>query len=528
MPKIILRGKEARAALVRGMDFLVDSVKVTLGPQGRLVCATRRAIGQSPMVTKDGCYTANNCDPIDPCEQIGSDLTREAAQKTVEHAGDGTTTACVLTQAMVHAGMEQLEKGIAPAELERGIKKAVAAVVEALDKMVLPADGERLAQVATISANGDQEIGRLVHEAIKRVGKDGVMTCEESRSLDTTLDVVDGMQIRQGFRSPHFINDPERLECIFENALILLWEGKIESPKSLIPLLKLAQGIGKPLLTIAGDYDPNALATLAIQKLQKGQPLCAIRADAWGPRRTEILRDIAVLTGGIAITEDLGKKLDNVTEEWLGQARRIVVNEYRTTIIDGAGRKDDVQIRADEIRRLLADTQEPDKAALLRARLAGLVGGIAVIRSGGATESEMRERKDRIEDALYATKAAAEEGIVVGGGQALQWAAVKVIANDFPRSESSDIVFNSCLAPKRQISLNADLPFWPVKLDDSTKTHDFHIGIDVATRQSVNLYDAGIIDPVKVVKEALANAASVACTILRTECVIADLPEPRQ
>jgi len=520
MPKKILYGVEAREALVRGVDFLANAVKVTLGPQGRVVVMSRRNIGQSPQVTKDGVTVSNHCDPIDPFEQLGSDLAREAAQKTVEHAGDGTTTSVVLAQAMVHAGIAELNKGASPAELERGIRAAVDAVTVELDRMALPADGERLAQVATISANGDQEIGRLVHEAIKRVGKDGVMTCEESRSLDTTLDVVDGMQLKQGFRSPHFINNPERLECVFENALVLLWEGKIESPKSLVNVMTIAGKLGRPLLTIAGDYDPLALAMLAGNNHKNGMRLCAIRADAWGPRRREILEDIAVLTGGVALTEDLGGKLENVTLDQLGRVRRMVVTEYRTTLIEGEGAKEAVKVRADELRAQIEGTDAPDVQGLLRQRLAGLAGGIAVIRVGGATEAEMKERKDRVEDALYATKAAAEEGIVKGGGHALREA-----------SEGIKEPWHSiCVAPMMQIFNNAGFTHFFEKKDEykeclSSEACEINLADPLKLGGMVEM---GIIDPVKVVKEALKNAASVAITILKTETLIVDAPEVKQ
>lgn len=515
MPKQVLRGKEARIALMRGVDFLADAVKVTLGPKGRLVCMSQRGIGQSPKVSKDGVTVSRNIDPTDPFEQLGSDLVREAAEKTVEHAGDGTTTSIVLAQALVHAGMEQLENGVSAAEIEAYLKQVVPEITAQLDSMAIPADGERLAQVATISANGDVEIGKLVHAAIQAVGKDGVMSCEESRSLDTTLDVVSGLQIRQGYRSPYFMNDPQRLECAFENPLIFLWEGKVETPKSLIPVCRISVEMGRPLLIIAGDYDPMALAFLAGNNNKSGLRVCAVRADGWGPRRTEILRDIAVLTGGMAITEDLGMKLESVTELQLGKARRSVTTEYRTTIIEGEGSAEQIQVRVDEIRRLIEQTEAPDVQNLLRARLAGLVGGIALIKVGGVTEAEMREKKDRVEDALFATKAAAEEGIVIGGGSALQIAAIRAIASDSIGIDMS-MFTNCCLAPKRQIAENAGVP--PLSLTQG----NLNIGMDMATGKQGDMFEMGVIDPLLVVKEALVNAASVAITILKTETLIID------
>lgn len=511
MPKQVLTGKEARAALLRGVEFIVGPVAATLGPGGRLALISRRGIGQTPISTKDGVKTSNCIDPLDPFEQIGSDIAREAAQKTVEHAGDGTTTTMVLVRALVRAGIEQLDAGKSPAELERGIKSAVAAVVDALEKMALPADGERLAQVATISANGDAEIGRLVHEAINRVGKDGVLICEESRSLDTYLDVVSGMQIKQGYRSPYFMNDPERQECVLENCLILLHEGKLGAAKSLVNVLNLAMGMHQPLLVIAGDYEPEALNLLVINRIKQNMPLCAIRADAWGPRRAEILRDIAVLTDGKALTDDTGIKLENVTADFFGKAKRIVVTEHRTTIMEGAGDEKAIRTRAGEIRTAIENETQPDISALLSARLAGLAGGMAVVRVGGAVESEMKEKKDRVEDALYATKAAAEDGIVPGGGLALTFAA-KCLASDHWMNG----IFES---PLRQILANAGLKAPLVFSLDSF--------VDSATGEVENFLAAGIIDPVLVVKEALKNAAAVACVILKTESLISDIPESK-
>lgn len=543
MPKQVLMGDEARAALLRGIEFLAGPVVATLGPGGRLAVTSRRAIGQSPAVTKDGVSVANQCDPACPFEQLGSDLCREAAQRTVENAGDGTTSTVVLTRAMVRAGLEQLKAGHSPAELCRGINKAVSAVVAALEKMAIPADSERLAQVATISANGDETIGELVRKAIDRVGKDGVMTCEESRSLDTTLDVVDGLQMRQGFRSPYFMNNPERQACEFEDCLILLHEGKLGAGKSLVNLIKLVRGIGRPLLLIAGDYEPESLSVLVLNKVQAGIPLCAIRADAWGDRRREILRDIAVLTGGKAITEDLGMKIENVTEDYFGKAKRVTVTEYRTTITEGAGDPEAIKIRADEIRSQMPGVENPQ---LLQQRLSGLTGGVAVIRVGGATEQEMKERKDRVEDALFAAKAAAEGGYVVGGGLALaqigganslHYSIMKTPVSaigkfnpgevfrveGYQRLEpiegidgAEGIVWNACRSPLMQIAANAGV---------ACQFSDNGWGMNAATGKNENFLETGVIDPMPVVRESLVNAASVACVVLRSESLIVDLPE---
>lgn len=516
--KIVLHGDAAREALIRGVDFLCDAVKVTLGPKGRLVVMGRRGVQQSPAVTKDGVTVANSIDPKDPFEQLGSDLVRECAQKTVENSGDGTTTSCVLAQAMIHAGNEQLKAGISPAELIKGIRKAVDEVVLALGELAQPVTDEQLAQVAAISANGDECIGKLVQAAILKVGKDGVMTCEESRSVETSLDVVDGMQIRQGYRSPYFINDQERAECSFDNALIFMYEGKLGAAKSLVNILKMAVDQGRPLLVIAGDYEPEALNIFVVNKVKGGMPVCAIRADGWGPRRREILQDIAVLTGGVALTEDVGMKVENFDSMMFGKAKRIIVTEFRTTIIQGAGDDFHIKVRADEIRQAMAKEEQPTAKALLQQRLSGLTGGIAVIKVGGNTEAEMKELKDRVEDALFSTKAAAEEGIVAGGGLALCAAAQRV----FPSLNCpviGEALVHACIAaPMHQILRNAGLEY---RMADFRKAQ----GLNVATGEFCDLIAGGILDPVKVVREALVNAASVACTILQAETLIAEVFE---
>lgn len=532
--KIIKHGAEARDALVRGVDSLADAVKVTLGPQGRLVVMSRRAIGQSPQATKDGVTVANFCDPVDACEQLGSDLVREAAQKTVEKAGDGTTTATVLAQAIVHAGIQQLAAKHSPADIERGIKKALSQVTAELAKMATPAEGKMLQQVATISANGDEHIGNLVSQAVEKVGKDGVLTCEESRSLDTYLEVVDGLQLQQGFLSPYFMNDPERLECAFNDAVILLHEGKLGAAKSLVNVIKLAND--RPLLVISGDYEPEALSMLVINKIKGGVPICAIRAHGYGDRRREILRDIAVLTGGKAVTEDLGLKLENITEEYFGKAGRVVVTEHRTTITEGAGDKALVTARAEDIRKQIASTDKPEQIALLQQRLSGLVGGVAVIKVGAATESEMREKKDRIEDAMFATKAAAEEGIVPGGGTALLLAS-SAITFDGSDGEvaGAKVLRDACLAPLKQIAENSGKSgdavldrVQELNRPSITRPVPEITGYNAAKDRYEILVLSGVIDPLKVVREALTNAASVSCTILRTEAVISDIPEAQK
>lgn len=513
MPKSILRGNAARQALLRGIDCLADAVKVTLGPQGRLAIISRRAIGQTPQATKDGVTVASWVSPNDPHEQIGSDLVYEAAEKTRKEAGDGTTTCAVLAQALTHAGMKQIDAGNSPASLCVGIGKAVEEVCEALRKMAIPADtDERLLQVATIASNGDSQIAALILQAIKHVGKDGVMICDQSNSTETVLDFVAGMQMRKGMLTPHFITDTNRMECIFEDAIIFCHEAKIESAKSLVSLIKLANAEGRPLLVIAGDYSQEAIATF-VQNNGKGFfRCCIVRADAWGPRRAEVLRDIACMTGGKAFTEDLGTKLDNVTAEFFGRAKKVTVSEHRTTITEGNGKSEAIANRAEDIRKAIAKA-DASQIPLLQARLAGLTGGVAILRVGGVTESEMKERKDRVEDAMFATKAAAEEGILPGGGLALL-----NVGKSLP-PYMQPVMLKVCECPAMQILNNAGI-------NNFSSEHPSY-WLNAATMETENLIISGIVDPLKVVREALVNAASVACTILRTECLIADVPEQK-
>jgi chaperonin GroEL len=530
MNKIIEHGPEARKKLVRGMDLLANTVKVTLGPKGRLVIIGRRAFNETPRATKDGVTVADHVNCSDPIEQMGCDLIREAAQKTVQKAGDGTTTATLLAQFLVHAGIQQMAAKHTPDDLERGAKLALAQVLEALDKMALPAEGAMLEQVATISSNGDAGIAKLVVEAVSRVGKDGVIACEPSYSLDTLLDFTPGMQLPEGMRSGHFVNQPERVECVLQDALVLLHEGRIGSAQQMVSVGQLAKKLDKPLLVIAGDYEQEALATLVVNRIRNGFQCCAIRATGWGERRKEILKDLAALTGGRAITDDLGMKLENLTVDYFGRAKRAVITETRTVVTGGEGDKQAVAARVDEIRKQIeaakAAQSDPDQVRLLEQRLSGLTGGVAVIKVGGATEAEMREKKDRVEDAMFATKAAAESGVVPGGGLALlnarRFATPPHAANV---RAGFRIVMDACDEPMKQIAENAGKSGAAIieKIRDGwDEGVPSRIGYNAADGKYVDMVKAGILDPLKVVKEEITNAVAVAMIILRSEAVIAE------
>lgn len=532
MNKIIKHGQEARDGLIRGVDLLADTVKVTLGPKGRLVVIGRRAFNETPRATKDGVTVADHVNCSDPVEQMGCDLIREAAQKTVQKAGDGTTTATLLTQKLVHLGCDQMAAKQTPDELERGARQALEQVLAALDQMAIPAEGDMLEQVAAISANGDLAIAKLVVEAVKRVGKDGVIACEPAQSLDTTLDFTDGMQFPEGMRSHYFMNQIERVECAFDNPVYLLHEGKIGGCQGMAIPMKLARNMERPLVVIAGDYEPEVLAFLARAKIEGKLSCCAVRAPGWGERRREILQDIAALTGGRAITDDLGMKLENITVEFLGRSRRVSITEDRTVIVKGEGEKVLIDARADEARKRIETLTEnhgdPVQIRLAQQRLSGLTGGVAVIKVGGTTEAEMREKKDRVEDAMFATKAAADSGVVPGGGLALLQAAEKISLQTF--AAGALMVSDACAEPMRQIAENAGKSGEAVveKVRGYFGTAQ-GIGYNAATGVYEDLVKAGVIDPLKVVKEALSNAVSVAMLILKTQAVIAeDLAEAKQ
>lgn len=558
MNKIIKHGPDSREALLRGIDLLANTVKATLGPKGRLVVIGRRAFNQTPVATKDGVTVANHVNCSDPIEQMGCDLIREAAQKTVQKAGDGTTTATLLAQKLVHAGIQQMAAKHTPDDLERGVKQALDQVLSALDKMALTAEGPMLEQVAFISCNGDTAISKLVVEAVNRVGKHGVITCEPSRSLDTTLEVTDGMQLPEGMRSHYFMNQMERVECSLDNPVFVLYEGRIGSSQDMLSVARLAHALARPLVVIAGDFEPTAMSFLVQNRIEKGFQCCAVRAPGYGERRKEILKDIAALTGGRAITEDLGLKLENITADYLGKARRVTITEDRTVIVGDEGVKAVIEGRAEEIReraRLLREEHgDPVQVQLLEQRLSGLIGGVAVIKVGGATEAEMQEKKDRVEDAMFATKAAAESGVVPGGGLALLMASqvlvqtfaqlnqsVNVYAGKiFPGkitpaipaglipsslSPGAQMVIDACAEPMRQIAENAgrsgDAVVEKVR-GYFDLAHHSNIGYNAASGAFENMIAVGIIDPLKVVREEITNAVSVAMIILRSEAVIAE------
>ena len=556
MNKIIQHGDGCREQLMRGVDLLADTVKVTLGPKGRLVIIGRRQFHQTPRATKDGVTVADHVNCSDPIEQMGCDLLREAAQKTVQTAGDGTTTATLLAQSLIHAGNKLMAAGHTPDELERGAKLALAQILAALDKMAIACEGPMLEQVATISSNGDAAIAKLVVEAVNKVGKEGVVACEPSRSLDTTLEVVNGMQLPEGMRSGLFANQIERVECALEDPLVLLHEGKIGSYQQALAAMMLARKAGKPLLVIAGDYEFDALAVMVKNKIEGGFPCCAIRATGWGDRRRAILEDLAALTGGRAITDAMGMDLKNLQLEHLGRLKRAAITETKTVLTGGGGGPEAVKARADEIRKQIeamkAEHGDPEQIRLLEQRLAGLTGGVAVIKVGGATEAEMREKKDRVEDAMYATKCAAESGVVPGGGLALLMASEEVAVERtyiagtnkpfFPANvcAGARMVREACPEPMRQIAENAgrsgdavvekvrDLMAQAHKEFIGGEWNSLLIGYNAAKGTYEDMIAAGILDPLKAVKEEITNAVSVAMLILRADAVIAeDLQEAK-
>lgn len=564
MNKIIKHGDGCREKLMAGVNLLANTVKVTLGPKGRLVILGRRRFGQTPRATKDGVTVADHVNCSDPIEQMGCDLIREAAQKTVQTAGDGTTATTLLVQSLAHAGIKLMAAGHTPDELERGARLALEQTLAALDKMAIPCEGQMLEQVATISSNGDAAIAKLVVEAVNRVGKQGVIACEPSRSLDTKLEVVDGMQLPEGMRSGLFCNQTERVECVLEDALVLLHEGKIGSYQQMYPAMKMARSAGKPLLVIAGDYEFDVLAFMVKAKMEQGFPCCAVRAAGWGERRRAILEDIAALTGGRAITDALGMDLKNLTEQFLGRLKRASITETKTILTGGAGGPEAVKARADEIRKqvdaLKADQGDPDQVRLLEQRLAGLTGGVAVIKVGGATEAEMREKKDRVEDAMYATKCAAESGVVPGGGLALLLAAEAIFKDFKPYRTHAEVpgvnanvcagahmVRDACAEPMKQIAQNAGKSGDAIaskvieahsainarRLDGATIGDPFmqaagqyaclpYFGYNAAADRYEDMIAAGILDPLKAVREEIINAVSVAMIILRADAVIAE------
>jgi len=525
MAKEIRFDQDARTKLLTGVNTLANAVRVTLGPKGRNV-VIEKSFG-SPTVTKDGVTVAKEIECEDKFENMGAQMVKEVASKTSDVAGDGTTTATVLAQAIFREGSKMVVAGMNPMELKRGIEKAVGAIVTELGKMSKATrDSSEIAQVGTISANNDPTIGQHIAEAMEKVGKEGVITVEEAKSMDTVLEVVEGMQFDRGYLSPYFVTDPERMEAIIEEPMILLHEKKISNMKDLLPLLEQVARQGKPLLIIAEDIEGEALATLVVNKLRGTLNACAVKAPGFGDRRKAMLQDMAVLTGGQVIAEELGLKLENVTLKDLGKAKRITIDKDTTTIIDGAGTKKDIEGRVNEIRNQIENTTSDYDREKLQERLAKLVGGVAVVKVGAATETEMKEKKARVEDALHATRAAVEEGIVAGGGVALlraQKALDSVKPENDEETAGINIVRRAIEEPLRRIAENAGIEGSIVV--DKVKQLKGAMGFNAATEEYTDLIKAGVIDPTKVVRTALQNAASVAALLLTTEAMIAEKPE---
>ena len=526
MAKQIVYGEQSRQAILRGVNQLADAVKVTLGPKGRNVVLDKKF--GSPTITKDGVTVAKEIDLKDPLENMGAQMVREVASKTSDTAGDGTTTATVLAQAIYREGAKNVVAGANPMELKRGIEKSVEAIVEQIKKMARPVSGNRVAQVGMISANGDQNIGKIIAEAMDKVGKDGVITVEEAKTLETSLDVVEGMQFDRGYLSPYFVTDPERMEVVLENPVVLIHEKKISSMKDLLPVLEQVARLGRPLLIIAEDIEGEALATLVVNKLRGTLQAAAVKAPGFGDRRKAMLEDIAILTGGKAITEDLGIKLENIKVEDLGKAKKITIDKDNTTIVEGAGTKQAIEGRVKQIRAQVEDTSSDYDREKLQERLAKLVGGVAIIKVGAATETEMKEKKARVEDAMHATKAAVEEGIVPGGGVALLRGA-KALENlklEGDQLVGMQIIRRAIEEPMRWIAMNAgpEGSIVVAKVRDMKQDE----GFNAATEVYEDLVKAGVIDPAKVVRNALQNASSIASLLLTTEALVSEIPEEKK
>jgi chaperonin GroEL len=526
MAKQIVYGEQSRQAVLRGVNQLADAVKVTLGPKGRNVVLDKKF--GSPTITKDGVTVAKEIDLKDPLENMGAQMVREVASKTSDIAGDGTTTATVLAQAIYREGARNVVAGANPMDVKRGIEKAVEAITADLKKMAKPVSGNLVAQVGTISANNDETIGRIIAEAMDKVGKDGVITVEEARTLETSLEVVEGMQFDRGYLSPYFVTDPERMECVLENPVILIHEKKISSMKDLLPVLEQVARLSRPLLIIAEDIEGEALATLVVNKLRGTLHAAAVKAPGFGDRRKAMLEDIAILTGGRAVTEDLGIKLESIKLEDLGKAKKVTIDKDNTTIVEGAGQSSAIEGRVKQIRAQIEDTTSDYDREKLQERLAKLVGGVAVIKVGAATETEMKEKKARVEDAMHATKAAVEEGIVPGGGVALIRAGRTLsslkLAGD--QQVGVNIVSRAIEEPMRWIATNAGHEGSIVvqKVRDMKDEE----GFNALTDKYENLVQVGVIDPTKVVRSALQNASSIASLLLTTEALVSEIPEEKK
>jgi chaperonin GroEL len=527
MAKQLMFDQEARAAIMKGVNVLTDAVKATLGPKGRNVMIDKKF--GAPTITKDGVTVAKEVELKDPYENMGAQLVREVASKTSDVAGDGTTTATVLAQAIYREGMKNVTAGANPMDLKRGIEKAVEAVIENLKKISKPVhDKKEISQVGSISANSDETIGNLIAEAVDKVGKDGVITVEEAKSMSTSLDVVEGMQFDRGYISPYFVTNAEKMEAVLENAFILLSEKKISSMKDLLPILEQTAKMGAPMVIIAEDVEGEALATLVVNKLRGTLQICAIKAPGFGDRRKAMLEDIAILTGGSVISEDLGIKLENVKITDLGRAKKITVDKDNTTVVEGAGKNEAIQGRVKQIKAQIAETTSDYDKEKLQERLAKIVGGVAVINVGAATETEMKEKKARVEDALHATRAAMDEGIVAGGGVALLRCipVLEKLKLSGDEQIGANIVKKALEEPIRQIVNNAGLE--PSVIVDKVKSSDKpNFGFDAQKEEYVDMLAAGIIDPTKVTRSALQNASSVASLMLTTEVMITDLPEEK-
>jgi chaperonin GroEL len=526
MAKQIVYGEHSRQAVLRGVNQLADAVKITLGPKGRNVVLDKKF--GSPTITKDGVTVAKEIDLKDPLENMGAQMVREVASKTSDTAGDGTTTATVLAQAIYREGAKNVAAGANPMDIKRGIEKAVEALTAELKKMSKPVSGNMVAQVGTISANNDETIGKIIADAMDKVGKDGVITVEEAKTLETSLEVVEGMQFDRGYLSAYFVTDPERMEVVLENPVILIHEKKISSMKDLLPVLEQVARLSRPLLIIAEDIEGEALATLVVNKLRGTLQAAAVKAPGFGDRRKAMLEDIATLTGGKAITEDLGLKLENIKIEDLGKAKKITIDKDNTTIIEGAGSSAAIEGRVRQLRAQVEDTTSDYDREKLQERLAKLVGGVAVIKVGAATETEMKEKKARVEDAMHATKAAVEEGIVPGGGVALLRAS-KVFTHlklGGDQQIGVNIVARAIEEPMRWIASNAGQE-GSIVVQKVREMKDDE-GFNALTDTYENLVKVGVIDPAKVVRSALQNASSIASLLLTTEALICDIPEEKK
>jgi chaperonin GroEL len=530
MAKQVVHGEDSRAAILRGINQLADAVKITLGPKGRNVVIDKKF--GSPTITKDGVTVAKEIELKDSLENMGAQMVREVASKTSDVAGDGTTTATVLAQAIFREGVKTVAAGANPMALKRGIDKAVERATAEIKRLAKPVKGDMIAQVGTVSANGDSTIGNIIAEAMNKVGKDGVITVEESKTMETSLEVVEGMQFDRGYLSPYFVTDPERMEAALENPLILIHEKKISSMKDLLPLLEQVAKMGKPMLIIAEDVEGEALATLVVNKLRGTLNIAAVKAPGFGDRRKAMLEDIAILTGGKVISEDLGIKLENVKLEDLGRAKKVTIDKDNTTIVEGAGKQSDIEGRVKTLRAQIDETSSDYDREKLQERLAKLVGGVAVIKVGAATETEMKEKKARVEDAMHATRAAVEEGIVPGGGVALVRAAKaleKFQINKEGEGDSDEqigvnIVRRALEEPLRQIVQNAGKEGAVVVERVRSEKND-SFGFNAQTETYEDLVKAGVIDPAKVTRTALQNAASIAGLMLTTEAMVSEIPE---